>query len=171
MAVNRGKKFEYIIKQAFEKVPDVSIDRLHDQTTRFKGSQNICDFVVYKKPYQYYIECKSVHGNILPFTNITDTQWKGLLKKSKIDGVIAGVICWWVDKNMTRFLPIQALEAMKADGLKSVSYVWDSYFYGQEAHFMLRQILGKKKRVFFDYNTGEFFNEVQFDKRRIDEDK
>lgn len=43
MAENRGKQFENVIREAFEKVPGVSIDRLHDQTNGFKGSQNICD--------------------------------------------------------------------------------------------------------------------------------
>lgn len=43
MSVNRGKKFEDIIRKSFERVPNVSIDRLHDQTNGFKGSQNICD--------------------------------------------------------------------------------------------------------------------------------
>ena len=65
MVENRGKQFENVIKTAFEKVDGVSIDRLHDQTTGFKGSSNICDFIVYKEPYEYYIECKSVHGNLL----------------------------------------------------------------------------------------------------------
>ena len=46
MAQNRGKQFEDVIKKAFLKVPDVSIDRLHDQTTGFLGSKNICDFVI-----------------------------------------------------------------------------------------------------------------------------
>lgn len=43
MAVNRGKDFENVVRTAFEKVPNVSIDRLHDQTTGWKGSTNICD--------------------------------------------------------------------------------------------------------------------------------
>ena len=44
MAYNYGKKFEDVVREAFEKVPGVSIDRLHDQTTKFKGtSANICD--------------------------------------------------------------------------------------------------------------------------------
>ena len=43
MAENRGKQFEGVIKEAFEKVPGVSIDRLHDQTNGFVGSSNICD--------------------------------------------------------------------------------------------------------------------------------
>ena len=90
MAVNRGKKFEEVVRKAFEKVPNVSIDRLHDQTTGFVGSQNICDFIVYKEPYEYYIECKSVHGNTLPFSNITETQWNGLINKATIEGVFVG---------------------------------------------------------------------------------
>ena len=94
MSVNRGKDFENVIKRSFEKVEGVSIDRLHDQTTGFKGSRNICDFIVYKEPYEYYIECKSVHGNTLPFSNITDNQWTGMLEKSRIEGVFAGLICW-----------------------------------------------------------------------------
>ena len=46
MATNRGKQFEEVIKEAFESIPDVSIDRLHDQTTGYRGSSNICDFIV-----------------------------------------------------------------------------------------------------------------------------
>ena len=94
MAQNRGKQFELVVRRAFEKVSDVSIDRLNDNTAGFKGVAGICDFIVYRKPYEFYFECKSVHGNTLPFQNITETQWNGLLEKSKTKGVFAGVICW-----------------------------------------------------------------------------
>lgn len=157
MSQNRGKQFENVIRKAFEKVPDVSIDRLHDQTNGFKGSQNICDFIVYKEPYEYYIECKSVHGASLPFRNITDTQWEGLLEKSKIEGVYAGIICWFIDKEITLFIPIQTLNDEKRAGKKSVRCdsldIWVNY----EAI----EIKGKKKRVFFDYSMEDFFNEIQ----------
>ena len=162
MSVNRGKDFENVIRQAFEKVPDVSIDRLHDQTNGFRGSQNICDFIVYKEPYEYYIECKSVHGNTLPFRNITDTQWNGLLEKSKIEGVFAGIMCWWVDKDVTKFIPIQLLQMLKNLGDKSIRF--NSLFNGIEMmnnYVPVIEIKGKKKRVFFDYNMEEFFNEIQ----------
>lgn len=43
MPQNKGKKFEEYIRKSFEKIPGVSIDRLHDQTNGFRGSQNICD--------------------------------------------------------------------------------------------------------------------------------
>lgn len=166
MAVNRGKQFEQVIKTAFEKVDGVSIDRLHDQTNGFKGSQNICDFIVYKKPYEYYIECKSVHGNTLSihsnpklgkdgklhgfYGDITDTQWTGLLEKSPIEGVIAGIICWWIDKDVTKFIPIQALQWNRENGYKSLRYNHNG------TSFI--EIKGKKKRVFFEYDMEEFLN-------------
>lgn len=155
--VNRGKQFEHHVKEAFEKVSGVSIDRLHDQTTGYRGSQNICDFIVYKEPYEYYIECKTVHGNTLPFSNITDTQWNGLLEKSKIEGVFAGIICWWIDKNVTRFIPIQMLEILKTE-LTAKSIRFDFL------HPDVVYIHGKKKRVFFDYDMKEFFNIIEKEK-------
>ena len=153
MTENRGKQFENVIREAFEKVPGVSIDRLHDQTTGFKGSQNICDFIVYKEPNEYYFECKSIHRASLPFSNITDTQWNGLLEKSKIEGVFAGIICWWVDKDITRFIPIQLLQAMKDHNMKSIRY--DFTLFGKDCCI---EIKGKKKRVFFDYDMEEFLS-------------
>lgn len=161
MAVSRGKQFEDVIRKAFEKVPNVSIDRLHDQTTHWKGSSaNICDFIVYKEPYEYYIECKSVHGNTLPFSNITDTQWNGLLEKSKIEGVFAGVICWWVDKDVTKFIPIRLLQHMKLLDWKSIKF--NDTRIGTLAHPQQPiEIKGKKKRVFFDYSMEEFFKEIE----------
>lgn len=155
MTVNRGKKFENIIRDSFLKVPNVSVDRLHDQTTGFRGSQNICDFIVYKEPYEYYIECKSVNGNTLPLRNITDTQWNGLLEKSKIEGVFAGVICWWVDKDITRFIPIKTLQVMKEYEYKSYKFNIDVY--QGERSYVIR---GKKKRVFFDYDMEKFLDVV-----------
>jgi hypothetical protein len=164
MGVSRGKQFEQVIREAFEKVPNVSIDRLHDQTNGFRGSQNICDFIVYKEPYEYYIECKSVHGNTLPLRNITDTQWNGLLEKSKIEGVFAGIICWFIDKDITKFIPIRDLVIAKKCGYKSIRYDTECYIehpmdeLGYKAFSI--EIKGKKKRVFFDYDMEEFLEEV-----------
>ena len=155
MSPNRGKQFENIIRKSFECVEGVSIDRLNDNTAGFKGVAGICDFIVYKEPYEYYIECKSVHGASLPFRNITDTQWEGLFEKSKIEGVFAGIICWFIDKDVTLFIPIQVLQICKYRGWKSIRYDVSGY------KGSIKEIKGKKKRVFFDYNMEDFFNEVQ----------
>lgn len=156
MAVNRGKQFEQVVREAFEKVPNVSIDRLHDQTTGFIGSSNICDFIVYREPYEYYFECKSVHGNTLPFSNITEKQWNGMLEKSKIQGVFAGVICWWVDRDLTEFISIQLLQSMKDNGAKSISYKCIAC-----NGYSPIIVEGKKKRVFFDYDMEGLLNEIE----------
>lgn len=174
MAVSRGKQFEDVVRNAFEKIPEVSIDRLHDQTTGYKNSSaNIADFIVYKKPYEYYFECKAVHGNTLSIHsnpkldkngvlhgfhgNITDNQWEGLLEKSKIPGVFAGIICWWVDKDVTYFIPIQLLDWAYKAGFKSVpSNFYDLWMWKENNCSTPIKMEGKKKRVFFDYDMEDF---------------
>lgn len=166
MAVNRGKQFEEVVKRSFLKVDGVSIDRLHDQTTGYRGSQNICDYIVYKKPYEYYIECKSVHGNTFSihsnpkkgkdgqlhgfYGNITDTQWNGLLEKSKIKGVHAGLLVWFIDRDVTLYIPIQILQEYYRCGHKSIRY-------DIPVSSLVIAIKGTKKRVFFDYDMTSFF--------------
>jgi penicillin-binding protein-related factor A (putative recombinase) len=161
MSVNRGKQFENVIRKSLERVEGVSIDRLNDNTAGFKGIAGICDFIVYREPYEYYIECKSVHGASLPFSNITDTQFNGLSEKSQIEGVFAGVICWWTQKDTTLFIPIQILEAERLEGKKSIRFDYENQFLGYypsgELEIETIKILGKKKRVFFEYWMEEFF--------------
>ncbi|MBP5710589.1 MAG: Holliday junction resolvase RecU [Bacteroidales bacterium] len=155
MAENRGKQFETVIKDAFRKVPGVSIDRFHDQMSGFAGSRNVSDFVVYKEPYEVYVECKTTRGNNFRFSNITDGQWSGLLEKSKIKGVFAGILCWWIDYDTTLFIPIQMLYDLKNEGLKSIRY--DLFTYPP---YKVLKIKGEKKRVFFDYDLSDFVEEV-----------
>ena len=152
MSTNRGKKFEDVIREAFKRVPDTVVTRLPDPTQGYLGIRNIADFIVYHYPYQYYIECKSVHGNRLPFSNITDNQWNGMLEVSECRGVIAGVICWWVDKDVTKFIPIQELQSLKDTGFKSIRYdTPDGY---------IKDVEGEKKRIYFEYDMEDFFNKT-----------
>ena len=152
MAVNRGKQFEEQIKEAFEKVPHTSVTRLIDPQNGYAGVRNICDFIVYHYPHQYFIECKSCYGNTLPFYNITKNQWDGLYEKSKIDGVVAGYIIWFIDHDRTIFVPAQSMITHKELGAKSynIAKQWDSDYI---------EIEGKKKRVLFDYDMNSFFEE------------
>ena len=160
MPQNRGKKFENVIRDAFLKTAGVSIDRIHDQTNGYKNSSNICDFIVYKWPYQYYIECKAIHGNTFSIHSnnpanryglVTNNQWEGLLKKSYIPGVKAGLLIWYIDHDLTFFVPIQFAQAERDCGKKSLKvYNLDKQ--------ICKVIMGNKKRVFFDYDMESFFN-------------
>lgn len=166
MAVNRGKAFEDIIKNCFEDVPNTSVVRLHDQTTGYLGSSNHCDFIVYHYPIEYHIECKTVHGNTLSihsndpkrkYGNITNIQWEGLLAKSKIKGVKAGIICWWVDKDTTLWLDIRLLEQLRMLGYKSINYYASFALENIDGIENLWDIItGTKKRIFFDYDMQNF---------------
>ena len=160
MAINRGKQFEEIIRQCFERVPNTSVIRLPDPTNGYLGIRNISDFIVYHYPHQYFIECKTVHGNTLPFSNITDNQWNGMLEVSKIRGVIAGVICWWVDKDVTLFIPIQAMEERKRMQDRH-SIRFDE---GMNSGLECYELAGKKKKVFFDYDMLDFIERVSYGK-------
>lgn len=145
MSKNIGKKFEDVVFKAFEDYPGVSIDRIPDQTMRYKGRNNVSDFIVYREPKEYYIECKTIHGNRLPFSNIT--QFDDLLKKADIPGVRAGVLCWWIDKDVTKWLPIIHLDCLRKLGEKSIRY-------DDRVGIV---IPGRKKRVFFEYDLITFF--------------
>ncbi len=171
MSVNRGKQFEYVIREAFERVSGVSLDRLNDNTAGFKGIAGICDFIVYKFPYQYYIECKAVHGNTLSihsndlnhkYGNISNKQYEGLLEKSTVKGVRAGVICWWVDKDTTKYIPIQVIKNFHDVGMKSIH--WD------ECDERVVDIAGRKKVIFWQYDMKRFFKEVE-ERSRLIEDR
>ena len=150
MGENRGKQFEGIVRDCFERA-GFCIDRLYDQTNGFKGSQNICDFVVFRQPNIMYLECKSCHGNTFPLSNITQTQWNGLLEKDLFQGVYSGVMIWWIDKDVTKFVPIYDLQIFADNGPKSIRF--DTAL-GIE-------VPGKKKRVFFEYDMEKFWEELK----------
>lgn len=148
MPVSRGKDFEQIIRKAFEAVPDTSVYRLQDSMGGYSGVANICDFIIYRFPYQFFIECKSHYGNTLPLTCITENQMQGMYEMSKISGVHAGVIVWFIDKDVTYYKDIRKVVALKEMGAKSLRFDDPDVI----------QITGTKKRVFFDYKMADFFS-------------
>ena len=161
---NRGKQFENQVRLGLEKVDGISVDRIKDTMGRYKGNSNICDFVVYKYPHQFYIECKSHHGATFPFSCIRENQWSGLIEKSKIEGVISGVLIWWEDYDVTRFIPIQLLQYLKDKGDKSIRYDcdWCMGIPGEKPFtfktvYKPIDIQGTKKKILFDYDFSKFF--------------
>ena len=155
MSINRGKQFENEIKEQFEKIPDISVDRLYDITTGFKNQNNPCDFLVFDRGTLNYIECKAVHGNTLNFkSQIRENQWNKLLQKSYIPGVNAGILVWFIDHDTTLWLNIQYLQALKKDGYKSFNVNKHSYDY---------KLIGHKRKVFFDYDLKKFLEVLKYE--------
>lgn len=150
--VSRGKDFEAVVKEAFEKIPQTTVYRIPDQVTYKVGSKNPCDFLIYHAPILYAIECKATNQKSLPFSNISEYQWSELLKMASITGVVAGILCWYVNYDRTIFIPIHLLETLKQNGAKSIRYDADDK--------AIIEIPGKKKRVFWEYQMDTLFQSI-----------
>ena len=151
--VNRGKDFEQEFRNSLESLPDVSFDRLPDPMAGYSGIRNICDFSMFHSPDMFYLECKCLYGNTLNYKSaITADQWRGMTEKSKIKRCVAGVCVWFIDYDLTVFVPIQALNEHRADGAKSLN-ISDITSNDSIKHFIID---GVKKRVLFSYLGSKF---------------
>lgn len=145
MAINRGKQWEQKFKEDWTRtVPDSFLLRLPDQVSQFAGySANICDFIGYKYPKLFLIECKSIHGNTLPLTNLT--QFQKLTAYIDIKGIDVGVMLWWINHDIVAWIPIKSVMKMKEDGKKSINVKMV-----KEKVYDIVVIPSVKKRVFMD---------------------
>lgn len=113
--------------------------------------------MVYKEGTLNYFECKAIHGNTLNFKSyIRDNQWNGLLAKSFISGINAGIICWFIDVDKTVFLDIQDLQYLSECENKSFNIMKDIN------KIPVTEIDGIKKRVFFEYNLEKFLEDISY---------
>lgn len=145
---NIGKNFEKEVAEAFGKMPDVSVDRLYDTTTKFLGHNNICDYIIYRYPHIVYVECKATKGNTLNFkSGISENQWNGLLDKSVIKGVVAGYLVWFHEHDITSFVPAEQMSELRMSGKRSlhVNDLKDNTIIHMPAG-------GRKKRIYYDYD-------------------
>lgn len=118
-----GKKAEEKIKQWLDKPENgYSFDRFYDQMTGyFMTSRNICDFVCYKYPNQYYIESKATYEDRFNFSMLTETQHDGLFQKSTIPGVYGLVIILFATYQKAFILNIRDIKKLEDDGKKSLN--------------------------------------------------
>ena len=161
MAKNRGKDFENIFyNQMIQQNDSISIDRFYDTMGGFINIKTVCDFVCYQYPFQFYFELKAIKGNTLNFkSHITEFQWQELFEKSKINGVFAGVIVWFIDNDITAFIPIEHLHDLQSKTLKSFNVKMFDFEHGIETKNIII-LKGKKKRIYFNYDMKEFMERM-----------
>jgi len=152
--VNRGKDFEEAIRNALKSSEDCAHLRLTDSTMGFAGVANPCDFIAYSYPHIYFLECKSCYGNTLPFANITKHQRESLSAYTKIRGVVSGYIIWFINHDRTVFINADDLDAHELQGYKSINI---KDILNNTIPFI--EIIGKKKRILFEYDLSTFFEE------------
>ena len=119
---NVGKKAEKKIAEWLDRPEEgYSFDRIPDQMTGFFGSKNICDFTLFKSPYQYYIESKATWEDRFDFSMLTDTQYDGLKDKSKIHNVFGLVIVLFASYKRAFIIDIRDIDSLVQQGKKSLN--------------------------------------------------
>lgn len=117
-----GKKAEKKIKDWLDNPQDgYCFDRIPDQLTGFYGSKNICDFTLFKSPYMYYIESKATWSDRFDFSMLSEYQYSGLLKKSKIPYVYGVVIVLFAAHQRAFIFDIREIDRLSSNGKKSIN--------------------------------------------------
>lgn len=151
MGTSKGKAFEDKFRADFSKLEGVSLDRLYDPVSGFNGIRNICDFIGYKYPNIFYLECKSSQDNTWNFSAYS--QYEKQLVKVGIPGVRVGVVLWMVKHDTVVYLPTKTIQKMKADNKKSFN-IKDL----DNKEYRIIKIPSVKKRVFMDSDYSVLFN-------------
>lgn len=121
MADNLGKVWEDIVEEWLVQ-NNVCYDRIHDQMSGKKGSQNVCDYDAYIYPHIYYIECKECASSLFNMLqNISEYQWINMLKKDTFPGVRAGYVIWMSGDRRAFWVSPLALNLYYSAGKKSVT--------------------------------------------------
>lgn len=150
-----GKDAEKKIKEWLDR-PDEGYDfqRLPDQMTGFYGSSNICDFELYKYPNHYWIESKATWNDRFDFSMLTDTQYDGLLNKSKINGVDGVVIVLFASYQRAFWISIKEIDRLKQSGKKSLNILkidkWNIDYHE------IKTIPNNRKKL-LDYDKNQLF--------------
>lgn len=146
MSIDYGKKFEERFKLDWVNSTGGVIVRLYDNTSGYLSISNVSDYICYKYPNIFFIECKSHKGASIPFTAIS--QYDKLLSFSNIKGIRSGVVLWLYEKDIVLYVPVKTIKLLKDSGEKSVG------IRHLKDHDII-EIPSKKLRVFMesDYNV------------------
>ena len=118
-----GKDAEARIKTWLDR-PDEGycLDRIKDQMTGWYGSQNICDFTLFKYPYFYYLESKATWNDRFDFNMLSDYQYTQMYEKSSIEGVKCYVVVLFASYKRAFLLDIRDIHDLRENkNIKSVN--------------------------------------------------
>ena len=170
--MNKGKVFEKDIKDSAKaqniwilRLNDTSLSWVKEKTARFTP-HNVCDFLVYQKPFLFAWECKST-----TYKSITvqqEEEGQGMIKLQQIqdltnlslfDGVYSGLILnYRNDENLldnhTYYLPIKNFNNFLCEIGKHSINQKDCIEYGG---ILLKQ---EKKRTHYLYDLNKLIEDI-----------
>lgn len=148
--LNDGKVFEKLCREQIGEI--AYIYRIND-FGNFVGIKNPCDHFAYKYPHFYMLENKAYSGASLPLTAISDYQLESMTKARQYKGILAYFLVWYMDKNVTRAIPVEVINDIKETNKKSIRYDYSDD--------RIIEIDGEKKKKYFIYDWVKFFKEAE----------
>ena len=170
MAKNRGTEFQKIFEKATLDYKanggQVEIQRLYDVIGK-KTIEQPSDYICYKKPNQIFVECKSTNSSQFDFYD--QPQYNRLIEKSKTDGVIAGMLVWFINEKRVFWLDINWMVSYhEVTGRKSiaVSKLLERVKIGLDGIYEIEQTTPRVKPIM---NMESFYNrltkEISYDEK------
>ena len=114
-----GKKFEKLIKEYYSSFDDLFVYRIPDQMSKFKGSKNICDFIIYNNYNKdlIFIECKTTKLKRFPLSNFSQyVKMYEICRKYK--NIKCYLIVDYYNYNTTLKIPVEDIDTSN----KSIYY-------------------------------------------------
>lgn len=153
-----GKKAEQKIRDWLNKPEDgYCLDRIPDQLSGFYGSQNICDFTLFKAPYMFYIESKATWKDRFDFSLITEYQYNHMLEKSRIKGVYSIIIVLFADAKRAFILNIRDIDHLQRKGKKSINIKKIDKW---EIPYIEIPTIPNSRKILLDY-TGDYISLIE----------
>ena len=118
-----AKGFENKVKENLLIDMNTLVYRIPDQCTKFKGSTNIADYMIFSIPNLYYLECKSTHDKTFYLkSDHFKRQVEGLCEKSKIQGIYAGILIWYVLNDKLCYVDANVMKRELEDKTVGISF-------------------------------------------------
>lgn len=151
---NLGKKAEGKLKEWLDRPENgFFFFRIKDQMSGLYGSDNPCDFFLYRQPNFYLIESKSTWEDRFDFSMITDNQHKEMLKASRVTGITSYVAVLFASYQQMFLLDIRDIEGLQQLGKKSINIKkidkWDL------PYIKVKTLPSRKELLDYDFNHAK----------------
>lgn len=151
---NLGKKAEKKIEEWLNRPEEgFWFYRIPDQQTGLYGSNNPCDFFMYRRPNFYLLESKATYEPRFDFSMISENQHKEMLNSALVTGVTSYVAVLFASYQRMFLLNIRDINGLEQIGKKSLNIKkidkWDL------PYIEVRTIPSRKELLDYDFNHAK----------------
>jgi recombination protein U len=151
--INYAKRHESAFRESCKKIPNLICERLVDTMNFKKNVKQPSDFLCFKEPNLFYVECKTTKESELKMANISHHQFTTMLERSKIQGCECGILVEFrIDEETIKVFYIDISYINTAKNRQGKKYI-DI----QEASQVGIEIPTRKKKINYHYDLTPIF--------------